>query len=216
MLSKDYEGYMEKAHMIGVQTDRSSYTNRRLQEFVTNIIVPKQRHLETLEKLHAEAKANAEKDHQENLTMARQAKMVRSAIQNLEKEERMLTDETTQLQTTRETTKRMLEKIEIIPVYLKYAMKNDIDWDEELNSLGDLIRMCNEHRQRHLLENHHHSRHSTYCDSRCTGWAVGNLRCDCGNFKGFVWDDQGLDYYSVDTFNVNMNRPYGFADQQWF
>ena len=102
-------------------------------------------------------------------------------------------------------------QIEIIPAYKEYASENCIQWNE----LDDLIYECNCHKQDSLLEGKHVDETHYGCSYGCSGWTVGNHRCDCGHYKGFTWNADNFNPYSIEDFNIHSNEPYGDVSRQW-
>jgi hypothetical protein len=43
-------------------------------------------------------------------------------------------------------------------------------------------------------------------DPNCIGWYISKYRCECGNFKGWIWEDEDLDYNNLLKFNIHDTR----------
>lgn len=115
--------------------------------------------------------------------------------------------------------------------YVEYAKDYEIDIgktdDDNIGLSKDeiLIKRCNEHHQENLLNGWHSDKVCCHCEGledegwnngvACTGWTVGNHRCDCGNYKGWRWDDDDFDPLDLNEFNIHHTAPYGRAEAQW-
>jgi hypothetical protein len=110
--------------------------------------------------------------------------------------------------------------IEMYKDYVMYQEENEISLERNQDEAGLsdkvlLIKKCNEHHQEQLLDNYHYDEPSSHCDSDCTGWTVGNHRCDCDGYKGWSWNDDGFDPIDLSEFDISATRPYGYAEQGW-
>lgn len=108
--------------------------------------------------------------------------------------------------------------------YLDYANRNSlsVDVDDE----DALIIDCNEYHQDLLLNKSNGGqgwfvdqecphRDGDYCSDHCDGWYAGNYRCECGNYKGWRWNDDGWDANDLSKFNIEHESPYGWPETQW-
>lgn len=91
--------------------------------------------------------------------------------------------------------------------YIQYAKTNGVSYDE--NDDEDLVFRCNCHHQQALLDVWHID---TPCfdDYDCTGWSVHNRRCDCGNYKGWYWENDDVVFSDILEFNIESKKPAGY------
>jgi hypothetical protein len=101
--------------------------------------------------------------------------------------------------------------LQYITQYKEFAENNSINY----YGLADLIFKCNESHQESLLQNHFVDESHDTCDSDCRGWYVRNSRCQCGNYKGFRWENDDRDYYDIDYLNIDSTEPNGSAEKMW-
>lgn len=95
--------------------------------------------------------------------------------------------------------------------YKYFAEKFRLRYENDL----DLLQSCHEKHQDNLLDGYHHDEPSTHCEDGCTGWYYNNRRCDCGNFKGWGWNDKDWNKLDPEEFNLDSTTPVGWAQQQW-
>lgn len=106
--------------------------------------------------------------------------------------------------------------------YVDYARGNGIDWEEDEDQL---FKLCNKIHQENLKRGYHSDKVSHHCEGLendgwndgkpCTGWTIGEYRCDCGNFKGWSWNEDDFDPTDLSFFNIDSTEPFGYADAQW-
>lgn len=98
--------------------------------------------------------------------------------------------------------------------YISYALAHNIKYEND----NELFSECNQHHQRDLLENSNNGKgwySNRECpwpsdeDGMCNGWYYNNRRCECGNYKGFSWNDDNLDEATLYEFNIESQYPYG-------
>jgi hypothetical protein len=113
-----------------------------------------------------------------------------------------------------------LLKLEYKAEYIKYAHKHNISYPEDDYSdpENNLFANCNAAHQESLKDGYlveepcfdEDDWHQTP-GVRCPGWIIGEYRCECGNYKGFDWEDSNLDYNNLYLFNIDFTAPYGYV-----
>ena len=105
---------------------------------------------------------------------------------------------------------------EIIKDYMKYAIKNNIYFNEDEVSSKNLFKKCNQHRQHYLLYKNNYDRgtkietkcYKKYFSSEiCDGWYTNEKRCGCG--VKWYWDEGDTDYSDLNVINIFDKIPTG-------
>lgn len=114
---------------------------------------------------------------------------------------------------------RMIKEEEMRHQYIEYGIQNSIINDQQ--TLDDLVesenifKICNEHRQEQLLNDWRVCDTYDGCSANCGGWTVGNGRCDCGNYKGFKWNDDDANFSDILKFDITYSEPFGYVETMW-
>jgi len=119
---------------------------------------------------------------------------------------------------TKKEGERLIKECELKDKYINYAKDYVIEWEDDI----DLFSKCNRHRQDELLYNSNGGLGwyvEEECPHRyegeCDGWYVNEKSCECGNYKGWTWNEDDFDQSDILMFNIECNEPYGHAETMW-
>lgn len=110
--------------------------------------------------------------------------------------------------------KRMIKEARMKDQYVTFADQNGITWDDD----SELFEECNKVWQERLKGEHFEEGGCPgryYGDGDCAGWWVREHRCECGNFKGWTWNEDGFDPSDLLLFSLDDTRPYGRQERLW-
>lgn len=119
--------------------------------------------------------------------------------------------------------KKIQLELEMIDFYLEYSsthMDEHQEFVENNISIRELIEKCNLHHQLDLLENSNNGRGwysddaiRDSCDSDCEGWYYNSNRCECQNFKDWIWEYDDKEVIDITNFTIHHGSPYGYLGQ---
>ena len=88
--------------------------------------------------------------------------------------------------------------------------------DGTFDNSDDIFKKCNEHHQQEILDCYYVSDPPEVDDCyNCNGWYVGESRCECGNYKGYRWNADYIDFSNVLEFNITHDTPAGETVCEW-
>jgi hypothetical protein len=120
-----------------------------------------------------------------------------------------------------------IKKIQMRPLYLEY-LEDENNWntseDHQIvssildgTSTVDLYEFCNRNHQEQLLSNGYFATDRPYvgCEGDCEGWDTSEKRCQCGNYKGYRWEDECEKFDDILNFDLTSTVPLGHVSKNW-
>ncbi len=114
-----------------------------------------------------------------------------------------------------------IKKIRMRSMYLEY-LENEFDENTVRSILDgtfstDLYEFCNRNHQERLLADGYFATNCPYvgCEEECAGWDTSEKRCQCGNYKGYRWEDECEKFDDILKFDLTSTVPLGYVTKNW-